>query len=116
MSEETLNLKTLQSHLIKTVIGSAVVAIFSALISSFSFYYKTTGAIDTLIEKQAETRKIVDTHSEILAKSITNNSVSDVQIQNLERRMTSMESTQKDILNILLEINASQKMLVKNSK
>lgn len=116
MSEETITLKSLQSHLIKTVVGSVVAALVTGVIMGFSFYYKTSATLDVLTKEQTETREIVDKHTEQLNKNIQSSSVSDVQIKNLETRMSSMEKTQQDMLRILIEINASQKTLVKNSK
>jgi Co/Zn/Cd efflux system component len=114
--EQPLTLKSLQSHLIKTIVGALAVAILGAVLTAWGSHYQTKEAIEMLTKEQQETRGIVDKHSELLSKSSESNSVSDVQIKNLEQRMTSMEKTQQDILKLLIEINTSQKVLVKNSK
>lgn len=116
MATEELSLKSLQSHLIKTVIGSVVSALIAGLIMGYSFYWQTKSSIERLTDEQKETKVLVDKHSEQLSKNNQDNSVSDVQIKNLERRMTSIENTQKDMLSVLIEINMSQKILVKNTK
>lgn len=116
MSEDNLTLKSLQSHLIKTVIGSVVAALVTAVIMGFSFYYKTSSSLEVLTKEQTETRELVNKHTEQLNKNTQSSSVSDVQIKNLEARFSSMEKTQQDMLKILIEINASQKTLVKNNR
>lgn len=116
MSGESLNLKTLQSHVIKTIVGSIVSALVLSLIVGIAFYYKTNDTLSRLTDEQQETKTIVAKHSEQLSKTNQENSVSDIQIKNLEQRMGSIEKTQEDMLRVLIEINTSQKMLVRNSK
>jgi len=116
MSEEALTLKSLQSHLIKTVVGSVAGALIAGVIMGFSFYYKTSVTLDILNKEQTATREIVDKHTEQLNKNTQSSSISDFQIKNLDIRMTSIEKNQQEILKLLIEINASQKTLVKNSK
>lgn len=117
MAEEgTLTLKSLQSHLIKTVLGSVASAIVAGVIMFFIFYWNTTYTLENLTKTTNETRAIVDKHSEQLSKSSNSNSVSDVEIKNLQQRMSAIEESQKDIVKLLIEINISQKTLVKNSK
>lgn len=114
--EETLNLKSLQAHIIKAVIGSVVTTLFAGLIMYLAFYWQTKDTLTNLTKEQSDIRVIVDKHSDILNSSVTNNTVSDVQIKNLEKRISSMEQTQNDMMKILIEINSSQKFLVKNNK
>ncbi len=114
--EQPLTLKSLQSHLIKTIVGSLATAVVAGLLIVYSSYWQTKDAIERLTEEQKETRILVDKHSDLLTKSTESNSVSDVQIKNLEQRMGAMEKTQQDMLRLLIEINTSQKVLVKNSK
>lgn len=116
MSGESLNLKTLQSHVIKTIVGSIASALVLSLIVGIGFYWKTNDTLGRLTDEQAKTTVIVEKHSEQLSKNNQDNSVSDVQIKNLELRMGSIEKTQQDMLRVLIEINTSQKMLVRNSK
>lgn len=116
MSGEVLDLKTLQSHLIKTVVGSVVAALVAGLSVGFSFYYKTNSAIDYLTTQQKETKTIVDKHTELISQGTNFNSVSDVQIKNLEQRMQSIEKTQQDIIKLLIEINSSQKIIQNQNK
>lgn len=116
VQEQPLTLKSLQSYLIKTIVGSLATAAVAGLLVVYASYWQTKSAIKGLTEAQTETRKIVDGHSELLNKTSISSSVSDVQIKNLEQRMGSMEKTQQDMLKLLIEINSSQKVLVKNSK
>ena len=114
--EGTLTLKSLQSHLIKTVLGSVASAIVAGVIMFFIFYWNTTYTLDSLIKTTEETKAIVDKHSEQLNSSNNSNSVSNIEIKNLQQRMSAIEESQKDIVKLLIEINMSQKTLVKNSK
>lgn len=115
MSEAALDLKTLQSHLIKTIIGAVIAAVVTALSVGFSFYHKTTSAIEILTKEQSQTKVLVDKHTELLTQSSTFNSVSDVQIKALEKRMQAIELSQQEMLKLLIEINTSQKILEKKN-
>lgn len=111
--ESALNLKDLESHVIKTIIGSIVASLSVALITGFSFYYKTNNAIERLNESQTEIKRTVMEHTDLINKATTGMGMSDVQQKNFEQRLNNIESTQKEIYNMLIQIAANQKSVKK---
>jgi acyl-CoA synthetase (AMP-forming)/AMP-acid ligase II len=116
MKEEKITLESLQSHVIKTFIGSFAAAIISAIVVGFSFYYKTSSSLDYLLKENEKNREIINKHTEQLSLNQQTNYVSDYQIKNLEQRIKSIEIQQQEIIRILIEINSNQKVLIKHNK
>jgi acyl-CoA synthetase (AMP-forming)/AMP-acid ligase II len=114
--EESITLQSLQSHVIKTFVGSFAAAIISAVVVGFSFYYKTSTSLEYLLKENEKNREIINKHTEQLTLNQQTNYVSDYQIKNLEQRIKSIEIQQQEIMRILIEINTNQKTLIKNSK
>ena len=113
---ESLTLKDLQKHLIKTIVGSIAGSILLGVISGFTFYYKTTASIDRLNEKQIETSLIIDKHTDQINKATQGMGMSEVQQGAFKERLTAIEESQKQIYNVLLEISAGQKTIIKNNR
>ena len=116
--EETLSLndfkKDLQNNVIKAVVGSIVGSLLIALATGFSFYYKTNASLDRLNEIQAATTIVVNKHTELINQTINGQGMSSVQQISFEKRLTSIEDGQKEILRVLLEVNSGQKTIIKN--
>jgi uncharacterized protein HemX len=104
MSEETLTLKDMQGHVVKTIVGSAITSLLIVIVAGVTFYYGTNAAIARLNEKQSDMNKTLDSHTEQINKTNTGMGMSTVQQQAFEKRLTGIEESQKQILNVLIEI------------
>jgi predicted PurR-regulated permease PerM len=101
---EALSLKQLQSHVIKTIVGSVITSLLVALITGFSFYFKTNAAIDKLNDNQTEMKKTIEAHTEQINKTNTGMGMSEVQQEAFEKRLTNIEEGQKEIMKLLIEL------------
>lgn len=101
---ETLTLKDMQSHVIKTIIGSVITSLVAALVTGFAFYYKTTASIDRLNENQTDMKTTIEKHTEQINNTNTGMGMTVVQQQAFEKRLVNIEESQKEILKVLIEI------------
>lgn len=104
---ETLTLKDMQRHLIKTIMGSVITSVILAIGTGVIFYFKTNAAIDTLNTNQNEMKKTLDSHTEQINKNNTGMGMNEVQQAAFEKRLTSIEESQKQILQVLIEIRTN---------
>lgn len=105
---ETLTLKDMQSHVVKTVIGSVVTSAIIAIGTGVIFYFRTNAAIDRLNENQGEMKKTLDSHTEQINKTNTGMGMNEVQSKAFDKRLTGIEESQKQILQVLIEIKNKQ--------
>jgi prefoldin subunit 5 len=108
MSGEVLTIKDMQSHVVKTIIGSVLTSAILAIGTGVIFYFKTNSAIDRLNENQNDMKTTVEKHTEQINKTNTDFGMTGVQQQAFERRLTGIEESQKQILNVLIEIKNKQ--------
>jgi len=106
---ESLSLKQLQSHVIKTIVGSVVTSLLVALITGFSFYYKTNASIDKLNEGQVEMKKTIEVHTEQINKNNLGMGMTSVQQIAFEKRLNNIEEGQKEIIRVLMQIKEINK-------
>lgn len=106
-------MQSLQTHLIKTVVGSVVSGILVALITGFSFYYKTSASIEKLSDDQKRLEKVTIEHAEKLYKLSVKEGITEVDFKNLKDKVNSIEETQKEMYSLLLNISYEQKTILK---
>jgi len=106
---ETLTLKDMQKHVIKTIVGSAVTSLIIAIVTGMSFYYGTNAAIARLNEKQDDMNKTIQVHTDQINKATNGMGMTEVQQANFDKRLNSIEENQKQIYTILLQINTNLK-------
>lgn len=105
---EQLTLKDMQGHVVKTIIGSVVTSAIIAIGTGVVFYFRTNAALDTLNTNQTEMKKTLDSHTEQINKNNTGMGMTEVQQKAFEQRLTSIEESQKQILQVLIEIKTKQ--------
>lgn len=105
---EQLTLKDMQGHVVKTIIGSVVTSAIIAIGTGVVFYFRTNAALDTLNNNQTEMKKTLDSHTEQINKNNTGMGMTEVQQKAFEQRLTSIEESQKQILQVLIEIKTKQ--------
>ncbi len=109
MSTDVLTRKDLQNHIVKAIIGSSVTSLFLIILAGVAFYYGTNAAITRLNENQIEMKKTIEIHTEQINKTNTGMGMTEVQQQAFEKRLTGIEESQKQILNVLIEIRNNNK-------
>lgn len=111
--EEVLNLKTIQSHIIKATIKatitSAVSACGAAILLFIGFYYNTDNRLSTnetniesLMVSQEKTAVDINVIKEKMSADNAN-------ATNLDKRLTAIEDSQKEIYRVLIEMVQNQK-------
>ena len=106
---EILTIKDVQSHVIKAIVGSAITSLFIAIVTGIAFYYGTNAAIDRLNEKQDDMNKTIVAHTDQINKATNGMGMTEVQQANFDKRLNSIEQNQKEIYNILIQINSNLK-------
>lgn len=114
--DEKLTLKTLQTHLVKTIIGALVVTIIGAFFTSYSFYYNTISNISELNESKTETandiKELKKDVSEIkinLSNTGIYTTANKEQINNLNNDIKEIRKSQEEMMKILIEMNGKRK-------
>jgi hypothetical protein len=106
---EILTIKDVQSHVIKAIVGSAITSLFIAIVTGIAFYYGTNAAIARLNENQSDMKKTIEIHTDLINKATNGMGMTEVQQQNFEKRLNSIEQNHKEIYNILIQINSNLK-------
>jgi cell division protein FtsL len=114
--DERLTLKSLQNHLIKTILGALVVTIIGAFFTSYSFYYNTVNNITELNESKTETandiKELKKDVSEIkinLSETGIYTTANKEQIDNLNSDIKEIRKSQEEMMKILIEMNGKRK-------
>lgn len=114
--DDKLTLKTLQSHLVKTIIGALVVTIIGAFFTSYSFYYNTINNISELNDSKIETandiKELKKDVSEIkinLSSTGIYTTANKEQINNLNNDIKEIRKSQEEMMKILIEMNGKRK-------
>lgn len=113
--EKELSLKTFQTHVIKTVVGSVIAAVVIMIGTAFGFYYKTKNQLDNHENRLNNMSVIVNKHDEEISTNNSATNVSDLQFKNLDKRISTIEERQEAIFELLIEISSNQKSLMRNS-
>lgn len=113
--ETSLTLKSLQSHLIKTLVACVGSSLLIVLASGFAFYYNTQNTLDKHDTQINELNMEVDKHGDLISNNSNDNNISETEMKNLDKRMSSIEENQKEIFNLLIEISSDQKAMIRNS-
>jgi peptidoglycan hydrolase CwlO-like protein len=113
---ESLTLKSLQSHVIKSLFGALAIALLSAVLTSYAFYYNTNNNLDELNKSKAETSQDIKALKSDVAdiKSTLSNTTfyttdNKEKVKSLESEIKDMRKQQDEMLKILYEIKAKQK-------
>ncbi len=115
-SEERLTLKTLQSHLVKTVIGALAAGIVVAFFTSYSFFYKTTDSIDELNKSKTESKQDIKDLKNDVAEIKLNLSSTGIYTSNNKEEITQLKNdvseirkSQAEMMKLLYDIKSKQK-------
>lgn len=110
-SEVPLTLKSVQKHIVLTIVGCLILAIGTAFVTSVGFYYKTNNDVNNLTVATTEnTQGIKDLNTTIdkLADKVTDGqtptSINSLEVRNLKERMDKFDVKLDAIYNLLLDI------------
>lgn len=114
--EEQLTLKSLQNHLIKTVLGALAVTLVGAFFTSYAFHINTNNSIDELNKSKAETKQdIKELKNDVADIKMTLSSTTFFTVDNkekvksLETEISEIKKQQDEMLKVLYEIKAKVK-------
>jgi peptidoglycan hydrolase CwlO-like protein len=114
--EEQLTLKSLQNHLIKTVLGALAVTLVGAFFTSYAFHINTNNSINTLNTSKEETQKDIKalkTDVADIKMSLSNTTFytadNKEKVKSLENQISDIKKNQDEMLKILYEIKAKVK-------
>jgi hypothetical protein len=119
-NQETLTIKKLESHLIKTIIGALAVGIVGAFFTSFAFYYNSGNRFKNLeqskIETKIEMKELKDNVEGIkydvgeIKTSLSNTGIyttdNKERISTLEQDVKEIKESQVEMIKILYELKA----------
>jgi peptidoglycan hydrolase CwlO-like protein len=113
---ENLTLKSLQNHVLKALFGALTVALISAFLTSWAFYYNTNNNLDDLNKNKSETSQdIKQLKSDVsdIKMTLSNTTFyttdNKEKVKSLEVELSDMRKKQDEMLNLLYEIKARQK-------
>lgn len=113
---ENLTLKSLQNHVLKALFGALTVALVSAFLTSWAFYYNTNNNLDDLNKNKDETSQdIKQLKSDVsdIKMTLSNTTFyttdNKEKVKSLEVELSDMRKKQDEMLKILYEIKARQK-------
>jgi len=114
--EDKLTLKSLQNHLIKTVLGALAVTLVGAFITSYAFHINTNNNLDELNKNKSETkadiRELKNDVAEIKT-SLSNTNIYTVsnkeKAQSLENQISEIKKQQDEMVKLLYEIKSKVK-------
>lgn len=121
--EETLTLKKLQSHLIKTIVGALAVALLTAMGASYLLIYQTKDSVEELNQNKIETKediKQLKDNFESLKNDISDIKISvsnsgiyttdnKEKVKSLEEDVRDIKKNQEEILKLIYEMKARQR-------
>ncbi len=108
MESESLTLKSLQSHLIKWTVTSALSTFGLALLLLVGFYYKTNNRMDLTeinITTITEVQKAQTNDINIIKEKMSADNASAIA---LDKRLSVFEARQQEIYNVLLDMARKQ--------
>jgi len=113
---ENLTLKSLQNHVLKALFGALTVALISAFLTSWAFYYNTNNNLDDLNKNKSETSQdIKQLKSDVsdIKMTLSNTTFyttdNKEKVKSLEVELSDMRKKQDEMINLLYEIKARQK-------
>ena len=120
---ETITIKKLESHLVKTIIGALAVGIVGAFFTSLGFYYNSINKFDNLeqskIETKIEMKELKDNVEGIksdvseIKTSLSNTGIyttdNKERISTLEADVKEIKESQVEMIKILYELKARKK-------
>lgn len=120
---ETITIKKLESHLVKTIIGALAVGIVGAFFTSLGFYYNSINKFDNLeqskIETKIEMKELKDNVEGIksdvseIKTSLSNTGIYTTnnieRISTLEADVKEIKASQVEMIKILYELKARKK-------
>jgi len=120
---DTITIKKLESHLVKTIIGALAVGIVGAFFTSLAFYYNSINKFDNLeqskIETKIEMKELKDNVEGIksdvseIKTSLSNTGIyttdNKERISTLEADVKEIKESQVEMIKILYELKARKK-------
>lgn len=113
---ENLTLKSLQNHVLKALFGALTVALVSAFLTSWAFYYNTNSNLDDLNKNKSETSQDIKTLKTDVAdiKMTLNNTTfytsdNKEKVKSLEAEISDIRKQQEEMIKLLYEIKSRQK-------
>ena len=109
MNGESLTLKSLQTHLIKATITSAVSACIVAILLMVGFYYTTNNRVSA---NESDIKNIIEIQDKqgvdinLIKEKMSADNANAI---NFDRRLNAFEENQKETNKLLLQILQSQK-------
>ena len=122
-NDNTLTIKKLESHLVKTILGALAVGIVGAFFTSLAFYYNSINKFDNLeqskIETKIEMKELKDNVEGIksdvseIKTSLSNTGIyttdNKERISTLEADVKEIKASQVEMIKILYELKARKK-------
>ena len=122
-NDNTLTIKKLESHLVKTILGALAVGIVGAFFTSLAFYYNSINKFDNLeqskIETKIEMKELKDNVEGIksdvseIKTSLSNTGIyttdNKERISTLEADVKEIKESQVEMIKILYELKARKK-------
>jgi len=112
MKEEKLTLKSLQNHLIKTLLGSLALGIAGSLLTGYTWFLNMKTTVNELNEDRIETKRdISQLKKDISEIKITLNATSiytdgnKSEVQELKKEISEIKNQQNEIIKLLYQIN-----------
>jgi len=120
---DTITIKKLESHLVKTILGALAVGIVGAFFTSLAFYYNSINKFDNLeqskIETKIEMKELKDNVEGIkldvseIKTSLSNTGIyttdNKERISTLEADVKEIKESQIEMIKILYELKARKK-------
>ena len=111
--EDTLTLKTLQTHLTKTTITSIVSSVMGVLILAVVFYFNT---INVLANHETKINEVIATQS-VQGTAINEIKITEAEGKinqaNFERSIEEIKQNQKETNSLILQLLQGQKTMIK---
>lgn len=122
-NDNTLTIKKLESHLVKTILGALAVGIVGAFFTSLAFYYNSINKFDNLeqskIQTKIEMKELKDNVEGIktdvaeIKTSLSNTGIyttdNKERISTLEADVKEIKESQVEMIKILYELKARKK-------
>jgi cell division protein FtsB len=120
---DTITIKKLESHLVKTILGALAVGIVGAFFTSLAFYYNSINKFDNLEQNKTETKiemkelkdNVEGIKSDVseIKTSLSNTGIyttdNKERISTLEADVKEIKESQVEMIKILYELKARKK-------
>ena len=114
-AEESIT-KSIKGYFIKTIIGTIVSLVVVIVITSFTFYIKSQDKFDTHDKQINVISTTLDEHTKLLNTFSNKDGINDFQVKNINKRMDDFEARQNEMYNLMIQIAADQKALLRTKK